>query len=103
MVELKKSPFTREKWTHAAFTVSRINEKGGKPSGRLYIDGQPQGSIENWDLTFGWDPVAVLLVLGASYVGYLDDLAVFNRALSDAEVRQVFELKGGVAELTRGK
>lgn len=99
VVQLEKSPFARQKWTHVAFTVERINEKSTKRLGRLYIDGQPRGAIENWDLTFGWDPAAVQLVLGASYVGYLDDLAVFNRALTDAEVHQVFQLKGGIAEL----
>jgi hypothetical protein len=101
MVQLEKSPFTREKWTHVAFTVDHVNDKTAKPLGRLYIDGQPRGAIENWDLTFAWDPAAVQLVLGASYVGYLDDLAVFNRALTDAEVRQVFQLKGGIADLKR--
>jgi hypothetical protein len=38
-------------------------------------------------------------VLGASYVGHQDDLAVFNRALSDAEITQLFELKDGVSSL----
>ena len=43
--------------------------------------------------------VAVALVLGASYVGWQDDLAVFDRALSDAEVEQVFRLGGGIGAL----
>jgi hypothetical protein len=38
-------------------------------------------------------------VLGASYVGHQDDLAVFDRALSDAEVTQLFELKDGIGSL----
>jgi hypothetical protein len=38
-------------------------------------------------------------VLGAAYVGHLDDLAVFDRALSDAEVRQLMALKNGVRDL----
>jgi len=40
-----------------------------------------------------------MLVLGASYVGHMDDLSVFNRALNDSEVKQVFELKNGVSDL----
>jgi hypothetical protein len=32
-------------------------------------------------------------------VGYQDDLAVFNLALSDAEVERVFKLEGGIASL----
>ena len=38
-------------------------------------------------------------MLGAAYVGHMDDLAIFNRALSAAEVQQLFALKDGVREL----
>ena len=41
----------------------------------------------------------MLLVLGAAYVGHMDDLAVFNRALTDDEVKQLYGLKQGVREL----
>jgi len=44
---------------------------------------------------------AVQLVLGASYVGHLDDLAVFNRALTEAEVKVLNGLKTGARELHR--
>lgn len=99
MVQVAKPPFTREKWTHVAFTLANVNDKAAKPSGSLFMDGQLKGRIENWDLTFGWDPASVALVLGASYVGHQDDLAVFDRALTDAEVARLFNLDGGVAAL----
>jgi hypothetical protein len=82
-----------------AFTLSNVNNKVSKPSGSLFINGKLQGRIENWDLRFGWDPASVALVLGASYVGHQDDLAVFDRALTDFEVVQLFKLEGGVASL----
>ncbi len=99
MVQVERAPFSRETWTHVVFTLENINDKSRKPLGKLHLNGQLKGAIENWDLTFGWDPAQVLLVLGASYVGYMDDLAVFNRALTDAEVQQLFGLKNGVREL----
>lgn len=98
-VNLRRAPFSREAWTHAAFTVENVNDKTKKPSGRLWLNGRQQGAIEGWDLTFGWNPDAVQLVLGASYVGHMDELAVFDRALTDAEVRQLHALKNGVREL----
>jgi len=99
MVQIQQAPFSRENWTHVAFTLESINnpQQGGR--GTLYLNGQAQGTIENWDLTFGWDPQRVQLVLGAAYVGYLDDLAVFDRALCEAEVRQLYELPGGARDL----
>jgi hypothetical protein len=99
MVQVEKAPFSREAWTHVVFTLENVNDKTRKPLGKLYLNSELKGKIENWDLTFGWDPKQVLLVLGASYVGYLDDLAVFNRALSDAEVKQLAALKNGVRDL----
>lgn len=99
MVQVAKPPFTRDAWTHVVFTLSNVNHKAGKPSGSLFLNGKLQGRIENWDLTFGWDPASVALVLGASYVGHQDDLAVFDRALTDMEVERLFKLEGGVASL----
>ena len=99
MVQVAKPPFTREAWTHVVFTLNQINSRDARPSGSLYINGELQGRIENWDLKFGWDPASVALVLGASYVGYQDDLAVFSRTLSDAEVGQLYRLEGGVSSL----
>ena len=98
-VNLKRAPFSREAWTHAVFTLENVNDKAKKPVGRLYLNAKLMGTIENWDLTLGWNPDAVALVLGASYVGHLDDLAVFNRALTDAEVQVLNGLKTGVLEL----
>lgn len=101
MVQVAKPPFTRDTWTHVVFTLSQVNDKSAKRTASLYLNGQLQGRIENWDLTLGWDPASVALVLGASYVGYQDDLAVFNRALRDEEVAELFKLRGGVASLLK--
>jgi hypothetical protein len=100
MVQVPKAPFNRDTWTHAAFALDHVNGAAtSKPSGSLYLNGQLQGRIENWDLRFAWDPSQVALVLGAAYVGRMDDLAVFNRALSDAEITRLHRLEGGVKAL----
>lgn len=99
MVQLAGPVFSREKWTHIVFTLEKVNDKAAKPAARLFIDGTPRGAIEGWDLTLGWDPAKVLIVLGASYVGHMDDLAVFDRALTEAEVKRLFALAEGVREL----
>ncbi len=81
----------------AALTLENVN--GKKPKGRLYLDGKLQGVIRNWDLTFEWDPACVFLVLGAAYVGHMDELAVFNRVLTESEVNKVYCLQNGVRDL----
>ena len=99
MIQLERPIFSRDTWTHVAFTLENINAKDAKPAGRLYLNGEPQGAIENRDLTFGWDPASVLLVIGAAYAGHLDELALFNRVLNEAEVQEVYGLPGGVRSL----
>ncbi len=99
MVQVERPPFSRDTWTHVVFTLENVNDKTKPQVGRLYLNGELQGAIENWDLTFGWDPSQVLLVLGAAYVGHMDDLAVFNRSLSPDEIQQLCNLKNGVRDL----
>ncbi|MFN0066333.1 MAG: LamG-like jellyroll fold domain-containing protein, partial [Limisphaerales bacterium] len=64
--------------------------------GRLYLDGQDVGAFENWALPFDWQAGKSALTLGYSYTGWLDDVAVFNRALTAAEVRALHALPDGV-------
>lgn len=101
MVQVARAPFSSDSWTHVLFTLENVNDKSRPQVGKLYMNGKLMGAIENWELTFGWNPEQVQLVLGAAYVGHLDDLAVFNRALTEAEVRQVFELENGIRDLYR--
>lgn len=101
MVQLERPPFSRTTWTHVVFTLEHVNSSSSSspPAGRLYINGHLQGSIQEWDLKFGWDPAQVLMVLGASYVGHMDDFAVFNRVLSQEEIQRVYGLTDGISEL----
>ena len=99
MVQIKQAPFSHDDWTHIVFTLDHINNKQQSPSGTLYMNGERKGSIDNWDLTFDWHPSSVMLVLGAAYVGRMDDLAVFDRPLSADDVKQLYGLKQGAREL----
>jgi hypothetical protein len=98
MVALHTAPFSRERWTHVVFTFHRVNT-GKSALGELFIDGKSRGVIRDWDLRFGWQADKVQLVLAAAYVGHMDDLAAFDRALTANEVAQLFALKNGVRDL----
>jgi hypothetical protein len=98
MVKLDHVPFARTKWTHVVFTFDKLNA-GKSGIGQLYIDGKLEKTLQGWDFTLGWEAEKVQLVLAAAYVGHMDDLAVFNRALTPTEVKQLFGLKNGVSDL----
>ena len=91
MVKMEQAPFRRDRWTHVVFTYHRLNS-GKAAVGELYLDGRPQGAIRDWDLTFGWQASKVQLVLAAAYVGHLDDLAAFDRALTAEELTKFHSL-----------
>ncbi|HEX7860043.1 MAG TPA: LamG domain-containing protein [Verrucomicrobiae bacterium] len=81
-----RPPFTREKWTHVAFTFENFNT--GKPNGlaRLYLNGEERAVLKERTQTFTWDYEKALIMLGLSYVGGFDELAIYDRPLSAAEI-----------------
>ncbi len=100
MAATETPPFGRDRWTHVCFTFGNANTGEKDGWGRLYLDGVRIGEFTGWENTFNWEIEKSALTLGYNYAGYLDDLAVFNRALSDEEVKAVFQLERGVGTLT---
>lgn len=87
MVTVQQPPFKRDRWTHVAFVWNNFNDAS---SGRatLYIDGKAMGSLIG-PQRFSWDPEQAVIMLGINYIGMLDDLAIFSRALTDNEIVQL--------------
>ena len=87
LVTVEDPPFAGTRWTHVVFTFERFNS--GKPDGTatLYLDGERRGSLAPRTQTFTWDPDRTAIALGLGYIGLLDELSIFNRALSADEVR----------------
>ena len=85
-VSVERPPFAKGKWTHVVFTFERFNT--GQPDGvaTLYLDGKPQGALSPRVQTFTWDLAKTSIMLGLSYIGLWDELSIFNRALTPAEV-----------------
>jgi Concanavalin A-like lectin/glucanases superfamily len=101
LVTVDAPPFAGGKWTHVVFTFERFNT--GRPDGsaRLYLDGAPHGMLSSRLQTFTWEPEAAVIGLGLGYIGALDDLSVFDRALREPEIRALHGLAGGVGSLIR--
>jgi hypothetical protein len=89
LVVVDNPPFSATKWTHVVITFSDINSTQNKRSNaKLYLDGKLQGSIDR-EIEMSWnaqsDPPAAIM-LGLNYIGDLDELVIFNRALTAEEV-----------------
>ncbi len=93
LVKVSSPPFGSDKWTHVVFTWKRFNT--GKKNGiaRFYLDGKLAGTLKGWEQTYSWQPdEEVRLFLGLNYIGLLDEVSAFDRALSRSEVKHLFKL-----------
>ena len=87
LVVVRKPPFTRDRWTHVVVTWSGLN--GANPASSLFLDGVLAGTARNIKEPFQWDLARAAVRLGVNYVGLFDELAVFDRSLSEAEVGEL--------------
>lgn len=101
LVTVEDPPFARGKWTHIAFTFQNFNTGRADGVARLFLDGQPRGELSPRQQTFTWDPNDTIIALGLGYVGLLDELSIFNRALNDQEIVALHGLEHGVTSLLR--
>jgi len=84
-----------DKWHHIAVVVRRAELPNLHDDVGLYLDGQPAeihaiGLLDLWPIQTG-DKLDVRI--GRGLVGSLDDLRIYDRPLSDEEVKALFELK----------
>jgi hypothetical protein len=87
LVVVKQPPFARDRWTHIAIAFEKLGSGAG--SARLYVNGVDQGASPAIAEGFDWDPAKAAIRLGVAYVGLFDDLALFRRALTAAEIKQL--------------
>ena len=92
-------PFAGDRWTHVAVTYAGLGQSGGAAT--LYLDGERvPGGASDIDEPFTWDVERGAIRLGVNYTGLLDELSLFDRPLTDDEVRALYALEGGVAALS---
>ena len=101
LVTAKSNPFSDKKWTHVAFTWKRFNTEKKYAIATLYLNGKNEGSIKNWNQKFSWADKNHRILIGLNYMGLFDDLACFNRALSQKEIESIYEHKKSLRGLLK--
>ena len=101
LVTAKSNPFSDKKWTHVAFTWKRFNTEKKDAIATLYLNGKNEGSIKNWNQKFSWAGKNHRILIGLNYMGLFDDLACFNRALSQKEIESIYEHKKSLRGLLK--
>ncbi len=87
LVVVQKPPFTAGKWVHVAIAYAGLGS--GKGRAQLYLDGQSMGVTPSIEENLQWDLSKAAIRLGVNYVGLFDELSVYNRELTGAEIREM--------------
>ena len=94
-------PFTRDKWTHVAFTFEKFNLPGKQGVAMLYLNGELRGELRDREQIYTWDVDASQIRLGVNYVGDFDELSCFDKALDSESIRTLYMLPNGIGGLLK--
>lgn len=97
LVPVEQPPFASGQWTHVAIVHEGLG--GGQGSAKLYLNGKLQGEASGISEPFTWDVAKAAIRLGVNYVGLFDEIAIFNRPLTEEEIQELYTLEGGVVSL----
>lgn len=89
--------FKATDWHHILFTWSDFDSGAEDAQAVLYIDGTKQGEIGGRNITMDWDISRTGIYIAVNYIGLLDELAVFNRRLSEEEISRLASDPGALA------
>ena len=99
-VVVAQPPFARGQWTHVAIVFSGLGTDAGG-SAKLYLNGKLAGTASGIREPFNMEPELATIRLGVNYTGLFDELSMYTRALSDAEVEALYRLDGGVINILK--
>ena len=82
-------------WHHVAVVVQEAELPNLHDDVKLYKDGRPAeihdiGLLDLWPVDTGKD---IDVRIGSQFIGLLDDVRIYDRALSDDEVKTIYDLK----------
>ena len=89
LVVVDHPPFARERWTHVLLTWTGLNA-GQAGSASLFLNGKLISSATGIRQPFEWDPSLLAIRLGVNYTGLMDEVAVFDRALSENDIAALY-------------
>lgn len=80
-------PFSGDRWTHVAITHDQLGS--GDASAHLYLDGQRVITHQPIKDPFTWQHNNANIYLGLRYSGFIDELLIFDRSFTAAEITQL--------------
>jgi hypothetical protein len=99
LVRVKGVGFQVGQWHHVLLNWRNLDT--GRPDAEtsLYIDGQRIGGLADRAIAMNWDLDKAGIYVAVGYIGLLDELAIFGRALSPAEIETLHKQPNVLAVL----
>ncbi|MEO9485481.1 MAG: LamG-like jellyroll fold domain-containing protein [Ekhidna sp.] len=97
LVTVETPPFTKSTWTHILISYDGLGTENSLAS--LYLNGEKVGTISGIGDPFTWELEKSNIFLGLNFRGLMDDMAIFNKPLTDNQAMEVYQLKGGIKSI----
>lgn len=97
LVSTKASLFTNSTWTHILITYDGLGTANSLAS--LYLNGKKVGAISGIDDPFTWELEKSNIFLGLNFTGFMDELSIFNKPLTENKAMELYQLKGGIKSI----
>ncbi len=91
MVRVPGVGFKQGEWHHVVLSWQGLDTGKDDAHAMLYIDGKVIGRIKTRPIAMNWDIEQTGIYLAVNYIGLLDELAVFSRPLSAADVTLLYQ------------
>jgi hypothetical protein len=86
MVRVPGVGWKGNEWHHVVISWKNFDSGKADATSALYIDAKLVGEIKDRPIAMGWDVEKAGVYVGINYIGFLDELVLFDRALSKEEV-----------------
>jgi hypothetical protein len=103
LTRLKDVAFKAGEWHHLVLSWDRFNT--GKKDGThtLFVDGKKIGDLKDYKIGMDWEIEQTRVYFAVNLVGFLDELAVFNRPVNAEEVALLYKKPDVLKPLKKGR
>lgn len=103
IVRLNKVGFRKGDWHHLALSWDHFDTGKANGNSRFYVDGKLIGEVKDRKLSMEWDLEKTGIYIAVSFIGLMDEFAVFNRPLTAREIAYLHKHPGYLNKWQRSK
>jgi len=90
LILVKAVGFKSGEWHHIVLNWQNFDTGKSDARAELWIDGKLIGHIQDRAIAMDWNLDKTGIYVAVNYLGLLDELALFGRSLSEAEIKSLF-------------